>query len=234
MRLDRWSPRQRFVLGGGALFLALSALGALLEVRYLKATAIALAEREGTFLGRHLGAIYFRQGIFLDEDGDLRIPATLTEPVKEDLQALGIVMLKVYNLNGTIVAATDPAYVGMERQDNPSFRAALEGRTVGKVASRKYYHDLYGREATEDLFEYYVPLWSPGRNAPAVVLEMYRPWALYRPLIRAGVIRTAIVAVVLTGVYFLLILWFAGSLASPAPRPDPPPGHAASPPLKRR
>jgi hypothetical protein len=189
-----------------ALFVALSLVGAVLEARYLKATAVALAEREGTLLGRHLGALYFRPGIFLNSAGDLEIPALLLEPVREDLKALGIVMLKVYDMRGKIVAATDPSYVGMVRDDNPSFRAALSGKTVGKVATRAYYRDLYGLEATEDLFELYVPLWTPGRDAPAVVLEIYRPWALYAPLVKAGILRTGIVAGVLTLLFCLLLL----------------------------
>jgi hypothetical protein len=218
MRFRDWSQYRKFLLLGGALFLVLSLAGTALEARYLRATALALAEREGTLLGRHLGALYFQPGIFLNSAGDLQIPGTLTEPVREDLQELGIVMLKVYNLRGTIVASTDPAFVGMDKRENASLRAALEGRTVGKVATREYYRNLYGRESSEDLFELYVPLWSPGRNAPEVVLEIYRPWALYQPLIRAGMVRTAVVTVVLTGCYFLLVLLYVRKTAA---TPDP-------------
>jgi hypothetical protein len=189
-----------------ALFVALSLAGAVLEARYLEATAVALAEREGTLLGRHLGTIYFRPGIFLNSAGDLEIPTLLLEPVREDLKALGIVMLKVYDLRGKIVASTDPAFLGMVREDNPSFRTALTGKTVGKIADREYYRDLYGQESVEDLFELYVPLWTPGRNSPAVVLEIYRPWSLYEPLIRAGILRTGIVAGVLMLVFCLLLV----------------------------
>lgn len=211
-------PFRKFLLGSCALFVALSLVGAVLEARFLKGTAIALAEREGTFLGRHLGVLYFRPGIFLNSAGDLEIPGPQLIPVREDLKALGIVMLKVYDLRGKIVAATDPTYIGMEKGDNPSFKAALAGKTVGKVADRKYYRDLYGRESTEDLFELYVPLWSPGRNNPVVVLEIYRPWSLYEPLIRAGILRTGTVAVVLTFLFCLLLLLFGRRRRAGEPR----------------
>lgn len=215
MRLGGSVQHRKFLLRAGVLLLLFSAAGAGLEARFLRTTALAMAEREGTLLAHHLGTTFFKPGIFLDNAGDLTIPNTLTETVKEDLRDLGIVMLKIYDIRGKIVAATDPTYVGMEKGDNPSFRAALDGKTVAKVANRAYYRDLYGRDSTEDLLELYVPLWTPGRNAPAAVVEIYRPWALYQPLIRAGMLRTAIVAVVLAGVCFLLILVFVRSLATP-------------------
>lgn len=210
-----WTPFRKFLAGGCALFVVLSLAGVALEARYLRATALAIAQREAAFVGRHLGVLYFRPGIFLNSAGDLEIPNPLPGPVKEDLATLGIVMLKVYDLRGKIVAATDPAFIGMEKGDNPSFRAAIAGKTVGKVADREYYRTLYGQEEAEDLLEVYVPLWSPGRNAPEAVLELYRPWAPYQAVIHAGIMRTGVMAVGLTGVYCLLILLFIRRVSLP-------------------
>jgi len=50
---------------------------------------------------------------------------------------------------------------------------------VGKIADREYYRSLY------------VPLWSPGHNAPEAVVELYRLWAPYEAVLHAGVIRRA-------------------------------------------
>lgn len=207
---------RRYLIGSCALFTVLSLAGIALEARYLEATVLAVAERDATFVARHLGVLYFRPGIFLNSAGDLEIPNPLLDPVKEDLETLGIVMLKIYNQDGKIVAATDPSFIGMEMKDHPSLNAAIAGKTVSKVADRKYYRSLYGHEANEALLEVYVPLWSPGRNAPEAVLELYRSWAPYRSLIRAGIMRTGIVAVGLTAVYSLLILLFVRHAASTA------------------
>ena len=95
----------------------------------------------------------------------------------------------------------------------------MAGKTVGRSPSGSTTATSTAGTPTEDLFELYVPLWSPGRNAPAVVLEVYRPWSLYAPLIHAGIVRTGIVAAVLTLLYCMLLGCSTPGIAV-AGRPD--------------
>jgi len=203
-------PPPAFLLAGVLVFLIFSVGAIALEAVILRSVAISLAEREAKFIGHHLEQLYFRPGLFLDNEGRIEIPNPLPREVREELEALGIAMLKVYDIAGRIVAATDSDQVGWERDASPRFQEALNGKVVAHFASREAYRNFYGEEVSEDLLEIYVPVWSAAVNAPAGIMEIYRPWRFYSPVIEKGLLLTIGVSGGLTLIFgaALLVIHF--------------------------
>ena len=203
-------PPPAFLLGGVLVFLIFSVGAIALEAVILRSVAISLAEREAKFIGHHLEQLYFRPGLFLDDEGKIEIPNPMPREIREELEALGVVMLKVYDITGRIVASTDPDLVGWERGASPRFQEALEGEVVGNLASRESYRDFYGEEISEDLLEVYVPVWFEAVNAPAGIMEIYRPWRFYSPVLEKGLFLTIAVSGGLTLIFgaALLVIHF--------------------------
>ena len=183
-------PPPAFLLGGVLIFCLFAAGAFALDAVILRGAAISLAEREAKFLGHHLEQLYFRPGLFLDDEGNIEIPNPLPEDVREELEALGIVKLKVYDIAGRIVASTDSIQVGWEREASPRFQEALKGEVIAHLSSRESYRNFYGEEVSEDLLEIYVPIWSAAANAHAGIMEIYRPWSFYSPVIEKGLLLT--------------------------------------------
>jgi hypothetical protein len=203
-------PPPAFLLGGILAFLAFSIGAIALEAVTLRSTAISLAEREAKFIGHHLEQLYFRPGLFLDDKGMIEVPNPLPREIREELEALGIAMLKVYDIAGRVVASTDSEQVGWEREASPRFRKALNGEVVAHLSSRESYRNFYGEEVSEDLLEIYVPVCSAAVNAPAGIMEIYRPWSFYTPVIKKGLFLTIGVSGGLTLIFgaALLVIHF--------------------------
>lgn len=198
-------PPLRFLVLGISCFALLIAAVVILEIGFLEDLAVSLAKRDGRLLADHVAAHYMKPGVFLDAAGAIAIPSPLPERIRAEIAALAIVKLKVFDLQGRILASTDPEGVGTRVVGNDSFQAALAGRVVGHVASRGYYEHVYGQASDQTLLEIYVPIWLPGTNEPAAVLELYRPWSLYQPIVRRGIFRT-------TAAVGVLSLLFAAAL----------------------
>jgi len=207
-------PPPRFLLAGVIAFLLFSVGAIALEATILRSIAISLAEREAKFLGHHLEQLYFRPGLFLDDEGNIEIPNPLPGDVREELEALGIVKLKVYDIAGRIVASTDSIQVGWEREASPRFQEALKGEVIAHLSSRESYRNFYGEEVSEDLLEIYVPIWSAAANAHAGIMEIYRPWSFYSPVIEKGLLLTIGVSGGLTLIFGIALLvihfWVTG------------------------
>jgi hypothetical protein len=203
-------PPPVFLLGVMLAFLVFSGAAIALEAVILRSVAISFAEREAKFIGHHLEQLYFRPGLFLDDEGKIKIPNPLPQEVREELEALGIVKLKVYDIAGRILASTDSGQVGWEREASPRFQGALNGGVGDHLSSRESYRNFYGEEVSEDLLEIYVPVWSAAVDAPAGIMEIYRPWSFYSPVIEKGLLLTIGVSGGLTLIFgaALLVIHF--------------------------
>jgi hypothetical protein len=213
--LARCALPPRGVLLAGVLVFLLFSVGAIaLEAIALRSIAISLAEREAKFIGHHLEQLYFRPGLFLDDEGKIEIPNPLPEDVRQELEALGIVKLKVYDIAGRIIASTDSIQVGWEREESPHFQEALKGQVIAHLSTRESYRNFYGEEVSEDLLEIYVPVWSAAANVPAGIMEIYRPWSFYSPVIEKGLLLTIGVSGGLTVIFGIALLvihfWVTG------------------------
>ncbi len=196
-------PPLSLMLSGALAFAIFMAFSFAIEIVFLRTAAVSIAETEAQFMGHHLGEKYFRPGILLDSDGNIVSKTVIPDTLREEMAVLEILLLKIYNSSGKIVASTDEKYVGMVKAENVNFQAALAGTSTGHLASKKYYRNLYGHEVQEDLLEIYVPILSPVGGSPVAVLEIYRPWHIYAPLVKYGLLRTT---VGMAGVLFLFAI----------------------------
>lgn len=96
----------------------------------------------------------------------------------------GVVRLKVYNSEGTIVWSDEPRLVGSNFADNKELQRALQGEVVVDLGLHKPEHQYEAERYREErLLETYVPLFAENGGRVYGVVETYRiPHALFESI----------------------------------------------------
>ena len=111
-----------------------------------------------------------------DLDGDaLRgHPATreLLRSVRELMQGLSVVKVKVYSLNGNTVFSTEAAQMGSSKKDNPGFLSALDGHPISEYSNRARFSAFENEIFDVDVVSSYIPIRDSHGRIEAV-FEVY-------------------------------------------------------------
>jgi hypothetical protein len=99
--------------------------------------------------------------------------AELDRNISGKIGHLGLLKVKIYNSQGTIVYASDQSQVGKKITGSEGFSKALTGETVSEIIPREEYLREYGESAKFDMAEVYVPILNGTNSNIAYVFEAY-------------------------------------------------------------
>lgn len=97
----------------------------------------------------------------------------LRKEVSRQLQDLRVAKLKIYNDRGLTIYSTEPAEIGENQSDNPSFRAARSGATVSTIVSRDHFASPLHSAEDRHLMSSYIPVRRAPAGAVEGVIEIY-------------------------------------------------------------
>lgn len=146
-------------------------------------------------------------GVAEEDIGRLPVAERLGSVIEGIMHGTGVVRVKMYNQQGTVVFSTTPSQIGSNQSDNEGWASAIDGR----VASELVYRDTFNRfdKADEDdnLVQTYIPV---RRNAASPILGVFETYTYVNDLVHRTeetlflIIVTAVV--VLSLLYLLLLL----------------------------
>ncbi|WP_370277201.1 GGDEF domain-containing protein [Pontibacterium sp.] len=117
----------------------------------------------------------------------------LDQRMDKFLSPHGILKVKVFSLNGTVVYSTDRSIIGQQNANNPNLLIALQGEPVSKLQTKESFLDIKSEQRFDvDVVETYVPI----RNADGVVVgcfEIYQDTTIFRDEVANGVTMSVVV-----------------------------------------
>ncbi|OEJ69502.1 PAS domain-containing sensor histidine kinase [Magnetovibrio blakemorei] len=120
---------------------------------------------------------------------------------------LNILMVKVYELDGTTVYSTNHAQVGERKDLDLGFQTAKSGHIVSKLLFRSQFNTFDGLVADRDLVSSYVPVRIDGEII--AVLDVYSDVTPTVLRIRQASLELVALLVALFGGLFLILYFFA-------------------------
>ena len=126
---------------------------------------------------------------YLDSD----VLDQLDQRMSKFLSPHGILKVKVFSLNGTVVYSTDRSIIGEQNANNADLLKALEGEPVSKLQTKESFLDIKSEKRFDvDVVETYVPI----HNADGTVVgcfEIYQDTTIYRNEVANGVAMSVVV-----------------------------------------
>ena len=117
---------------------------------------------------------HVRESANLDGDA-LRAHAStreLLQSVRELMQDLSVVKVKVYSLNGNTVFSTEAAQMGTSKKGNPGFLSARDGRPISEYSNRARFSAFENEIFDVDVVSSYIPIRDNNGRVEAV-FEVY-------------------------------------------------------------
>lgn len=99
--------------------------------------------------------------------------ARLHRAVREAVQGIPVVKVKVYDLNGRTVYSSELSQIGEDKTADPGFVAALAGGVKSVLYHRESFHAFGQTIENRNLLGSYVPVRQPGSDAVEAVFELY-------------------------------------------------------------
>ena len=97
--------------------------------------------------------------------------------VRQAIDALvndsGIVKVKVYSRDGTVVYSTNPRQIGQVQLENPGFVSGIQGRIANKLIYRDHLNPFDREISDENLIQTYLPIFGRDSQRPVGVFEIY-------------------------------------------------------------
>jgi diguanylate cyclase (GGDEF)-like protein len=203
--------RLMLLLGLFSIFLVVSLSGiAIYSVS--KSDVLRLAEEESVRIAEVM-VNQQRHFLFTEAGRSISLqPQQMDEfaqQIKRYLHPFGIVKIKIFNLERTIIYSTDHKIIGEKVEDNPRLERALRGEIDAKPETKDKVVDLANEERFNvDVVETYLPVFDD-KDRIAGCFELYLDVTRYRQEIRSRVITSmSILAAILFGVFtfsYLLI-----------------------------
>src|SRR5688500_658746 len=99
--------------------------------------------------------------------------AALDRDLRRLSDGLGVVKVKIYDLNGLTVYSTDPRQIGEDASPKPGYRRARDGYPSSKISYRERLDSWEGEVAERHIVETYVPVHVYDAAPVEAVLEVY-------------------------------------------------------------
>ena len=99
--------------------------------------------------------------------------AMLEAEIRQQMQGLQVVKVKVYTLGGLTVFSTEARQIGEDKGGMPGIRAAQAGEVVSSLSHREKFNAFEGEIADRDLMSSYVPVGRASGGGPEAVFEIY-------------------------------------------------------------
>lgn len=201
--MGRLSLATRFALASAAILLAGAALLGIWVTREIETSVIRRVAADSALyvealVGPHIQSLP-EKGM-LDEGERLALGRALAQASV----ARGVVSIKIWSSDGTIVHATDPHLVG-SRPVSQGLERALAGTVISSRSSLDEEENEFERAVAGELIETYIPVRQLATDRIIAVAEFYqRPDLLEAELGRARTSTWAIIAISTALMYVLL------------------------------
>lgn len=128
----------------------------------------------------------------------------LAAALEQASAARGVVSIKIWSPDGTIVHATDPHVIGA-RPASHGLERALAGAVISSRSTLEEEENVFERAIARELIETYIPIRRPATDRVIAVAEFYqRPDLLQAEIDRARGSTWAVIAVATVLMYALL------------------------------
>lgn len=203
---ERWrrlSLATRFALASAAILLGGAALLGMWVTREIETSVIRRVAADSALyvealVGPHVQSL--RENGTLGEEERRALSGALAHAS----EPRGVVSIKIWSPDGTIVHATDPHLVG-SRPSSEGLELALAGTVVSSRSSLREEENDFERALADELIETYIPIRQPATDSVIAVAEFYqRPDLLEAELGRARTSTWAIIAAATAVMYALL------------------------------
>lgn len=184
---------------------------AVLVTLLYRQTAIAalvdLGERQNIGLAQTaLNSVHDRLSVYLRRANDGTQAAAAEVDALEAalnivLRGTGVVRIKVYCRDGTVVFSTKRSQIGRDQSDNAAFKEALRGQIASKLIYRDTFNYFDKGTEEDNLIQTYVPVDEGSVGMALGVFEIYTD---VEPLVR-DISRMELLIVSGTGIIFLLL-----------------------------
>ncbi len=130
----------------------------------------------------------------------------LDRELRQRLEGLRIVRLKIYDLRGVTLYSSDAVQIGDDQSGNAGFQAARAGAAVSELAVRDHFSAFDREIADRSLLSSYVPIRARPEGAVVGVFELYTDVTdVLSGINAAGLRLTTVVAALMTGLYLFLL-----------------------------
>ena len=99
--------------------------------------------------------------------------ALLDEAVRQQMEGLSVVKVKVYNLTGKTVFSTDKTQIGQDKSKSTGFLAAKSGQVVTQLDHRDSFQAVSRNLNNIHLISSYIPIYSQDSTEIESVFEIY-------------------------------------------------------------
>ncbi len=111
-----------------------------------------------------------------DDNGDAMRANPKTDEIRKAVTELthdlGIIKIKIYNLDGLTVFSTNSRQIGESQKDNPSFIMARKGQAVSHISYKSNITDFDGEPFSGDVVSSYIPI-HDNKGRVEAVFELY-------------------------------------------------------------
>tara|TARA_R110002167_G_scaffold71688_5_gene202092 strand:- start:3635 stop:5566 length:1932 start_codon:yes stop_codon:yes gene_type:complete len=202
---------QRFFSGSSLVFILISAVSLGLFYRYLSIDLLLNeGENKNVTTTRILAnSLWPQMERLLAEEhpvGASDASRQLDEQVKQLIEGLQVVKIKLYRPSGMTVFSTDLAQVGQDQSGNPAIVLARQGELSNSFVERDHFNSFDQRYEQRDLLQTYLPLYRPDSDQVVGVFEVYTD---YTPLLTR---LAQAQGVVVAGIGVILLLLYAALL----------------------
>ena len=93
--------------------------------------------------------------------------------VRKKIGNLGLLQLKIYDSQGTVIYSNNRKQIGQKFIENTFFNKAMQGVVASEIITKKKYRQEYGLSSAVDLVEVSIPIRSEPDGSVKYVLEVY-------------------------------------------------------------
>ncbi len=134
--------------------------------------------------------------------------AKLQQAILTQMKDVGVVKVKIYNLNGLTVFSTEESQIGADKSNSPSFRAARSGQIVSNLTHRDPFHAFDNGISERHILFTYIPIRRDEQTAKIEgIFELYSdvtPW--FHKIQQTQWRLFGGILVILTSLYIVLFL----------------------------
>lgn len=144
----------------------ISHIGTSLDLSVARIALKTLDEDLRSVLARHDISSTERPSLIFDK-------SPLAKKISDLVDGTGIVKIKFYSPNGTVLYSTNPEQIGNNQIDNPGFTTAMKGRPASKFIYQDHLNPFDNETSDDNLIQTYLPIISKDSRRPIGVFEVY-------------------------------------------------------------
>ncbi len=128
--------------------------------------------------------------------------------IKQRMQGMRVVKIKIYDRNGLTVFSTEVTQIGEPKGNNPGFQGALKGKVISKIVTRDNFNAFDQIIEDRDLLSSYLPVRTEQGGPIVGVFELYTDITTLLAEVRQTEYKImALVIGLMLGLYLFLLIY---------------------------